>query len=119
MKYRIKQVDNEFYPQYKRFLIWWDFENFCLFNGSISFNSDSLCYDNLTFAKSFISYQIQCKHKRTKMVVSKCGDVFYFNTDLKSESKYPVFSNEYLLDKELEKINHKPKIVYHKYESSN
>ena len=119
MKYRIKQVDDKFYPQYKRFLIWWDFENFCLFNGSISFNSDSLCYDNLTLAKSFISYQIQCKHERTKMVVSHWGDVFYFNPDLKHGSEYYIYANKYMLDKELEKINHKPKIVYHKYESSN
>ena len=119
MKYRIKQVDDKFYPQYKIFFIWWDFRNFAIFNGSISFNSDSLYYNSLTLAKSFISYQIQCKHERTKMIVSHYGDVFYFNPDLKIGSEYFIFSNKYSLDKKLEKINHKPKITYYKYESSN
>lgn len=119
MKYRIKQVDDKFYPQYKRFLIWWDFKNFCIFNGSIYSASGSLCYNSLTLAKLFIKYQIQCEDERIKMIVNQWGDVFYFSLDLKRKSKYLIFSTKYLLEKELEKINHKPKITYYKYESSN
>ena len=37
------------------------------------------------------------------MIVSKCGDVFYFNPDLKHGSEYYIYANKYMLDKELEK----------------
>ena len=124
MKYWVKQVDDKFYPQYKRFLIWWDFESFSTFNGFIFFDSDSLYYDNLTLAKLFIDCQIKCKHKKNKMVPTYSGLIVYFNFDFKFRSeggfnKYSLFLSEDALNYELERVNHKPKITYYKYESSN
>lgn len=124
MKYRIKQVDNKFYPQYKRFLFWWDFENFDVFNGYLTFTDTSLYYSTLERAKLFIDCQIKCRHKKNKMVPTYSGTIVYFNFDFKFRSeagfnKYFVYLSEDKLNCELEKVNHKPKITYYKYESSN
>ncbi len=124
MKYRVKQVDDKFYPQYKRFLFWWDFKDFDVLNGLLTFIDKSLYYPTLEIAKLFIDCQIKCKHKKNKMVPTYSGLIVYFNFDFKFRSevgfnKYFVYLSEDTLNYELERVNHKPKITYYKYESSN
>ena len=124
MKYRIKQVDDKFYPQYKRFLIWWDFKDYNICSGSLTFIDKSLYYSTLEMAKLFIDCQIKCRRKKNKMVPTYSGTIVYFNFDFKFRSEggfnnYFVYLSEDKLNYEFEKINRKPKITYHKYESSN
>lgn len=124
MKYRVKQIDDKFYPQHKRFLFWWNFKNFDVFNGYLTFTDTSLYYPTLESAKLFIDCQIKYKHKKNKMVPTYSGTIVYFNFDFKFRSeggfnKYFVYLSEDKLNYELEKVNHKPKITYYKYESSN
>lgn len=124
MKYRVKQVDDKFYPQYKRFLFWWDFKDFSVFDGYLTFFDTSLYYPTLEIAKLFIDCQIKCKHKKNKMVPTYSGLIVYFNFDFKFRSeagynKYFAYLSEDALNYELKRINHEPKITYHKYESSN
>lgn len=124
MKYRVKQIDDKFYPQYKRFLFWWDFKDFDVLNGLLTFIDRSLYYSTLETAKLFIDCQIKCKHKKNKMIPTYSGTIVYFNFDFKFRSEggfnnYFVYLSEDKLNYELERINHKPKITYYKYESSN
>lgn len=124
MKYRIKQIDDKFYPQYKRFLFWWNFKDFDVLNGLLTFIDKSLYYPTLELAKLFIDCQIKCKHKKNKMVPTYSGTIVYFNFDFKFRSEvgfnnYFVYLSEDKLNYELERVNHKPKITYYKYESSN
>lgn len=54
MKYRIKQIDNIFYVQYKKFIFWKNYSEFCI---NKKFNS----IDN---AKDFLLLQIKEDSKK-------------------------------------------------------
>ncbi|MDD2505169.1 MAG: hypothetical protein PHF21_02715 [Bacilli bacterium] len=49
MKYRIKQIDDKFYPQYRRFFIWFYFTEHVVMD-----SYDKVSYESLSYAEAFI-----------------------------------------------------------------
>jgi hypothetical protein len=58
VKVRIKQIGNEFYPQRRKFFLWWYYERFAGYDWY-----ETVSFDSLLEAREFLDKQLEAKIK--------------------------------------------------------